>query len=865
MNTRKSACSWLRLCLSIVAGCVFAGSAGAQTLINVDFGAGSHSLKTGFAATGQSTNDAWNLFRLDGQWSECSGYVLPSDEVCGDELDQNCDGTADEGCHCNPGESRACYTGPAATRNIGVCQDGAQNCVNELWAAGCDGQVLPSNEACDGQDHNCNGLVDDGCSCQNGAQRNCYTGPAATQGVGPCHGGQQVCTNGVWPGACSGQVTPQAESCNSADDDCDGQADEGDPGGGSGCSTGQPGICAAGSWHCQGGSLVCVPGSSPQPETCNGADDNCNGQVDEGDPGGGAACNTGQPGVCAAGTVHCQGAALQCVQNQGASGEVCDNLDNNCNGQVDEGDPGGGGACNTGLPGVCAAGILHCQGGGLQCVQQQGATSETCDGLDNNCNGVVDDYPDACGNCYTCVFGGSYYCSYSCCPTVFSHDGEGYRYESTVGGAGVIGRAEHLERGKPLAFAPLEVRLDRVRPAVGADGRRQVRAKVLASDDEIVYLDQASLTVVEHLPGHEILSSSSIDWHALRASDPGEIYALRSAALRPPLRASWRDVQDVTETIGRRDEHAVAHDLDARNYYVLDFGEVRSAEHARLVIDGWKLKQRRNLGPGKRHRPKLDVRQADGSWRRAAWLAPPRGGRKTVAFDLSRVKWPTGRYEMRLWTGEHEGGLAMWYVDAVRLTEEPAVPVRTRRLRASRAELGFSGAPSLPARIDLSRPLVPVDDGRGELRAEQQTFGRFTRYGDVSALVHEPDGRLVVMRRGDGLELAFADVPPPAAGLEQTFFLRVELVYKPRVGVDFGPRRGWTDQVEPLPLRDMVVYLPGRESAQAHSEPIARYLDEYNTRRYEPSDPHWGERRVPERARTPRRAVRRAPSIRAAA
>ena len=64
MNTRKSACFWLRLCLSTFAGCGFAASLGAQSLINIDFGAGSHSLKTGFAATGQSTNDAWNLFRL---------------------------------------------------------------------------------------------------------------------------------------------------------------------------------------------------------------------------------------------------------------------------------------------------------------------------------------------------------------------------------------------------------------------------------------------------------------------------------------------------------------------------------------------------------------------------------------------------------------------------------------------------------------------------------------------------------------------------------------------------------------------------------------------------------------------------------
>ncbi len=35
----------------------------AQVLWNIDFGVGSHSAKTGFAATGQSTNDFWNLYR----------------------------------------------------------------------------------------------------------------------------------------------------------------------------------------------------------------------------------------------------------------------------------------------------------------------------------------------------------------------------------------------------------------------------------------------------------------------------------------------------------------------------------------------------------------------------------------------------------------------------------------------------------------------------------------------------------------------------------------------------------------------------------------------------------------------------------
>jgi hypothetical protein len=52
------------------------------------------------------------------------------------------------------------------------------------------------------------------------------------------------------------------------------------------------------------------------PETCNGIDDDCNGLVDEGNPGGGLACNTGLTGACALGTTVCSNGAISCVPNQ---------------------------------------------------------------------------------------------------------------------------------------------------------------------------------------------------------------------------------------------------------------------------------------------------------------------------------------------------------------------------------------------------------------------------------------------------------------------------------------------------------------------------------------------------------------------
>jgi hypothetical protein len=58
------------------------------------------------------------------------------------------------------------------------------------------------------------------------------------------------------------------------------------------------------------------------PEACNDLDDDCDGETDEGNPGGGGACGTGEPGVCAAGTLTCRNGAPVCLRDQGPSPEA---------------------------------------------------------------------------------------------------------------------------------------------------------------------------------------------------------------------------------------------------------------------------------------------------------------------------------------------------------------------------------------------------------------------------------------------------------------------------------------------------------------------------------------------------------------
>ncbi|MBN1612061.1 MAG: metallophosphoesterase, partial [Polyangiaceae bacterium] len=78
--------------------------------------------------------------------------------------------------------------------------------------------------------------------------------------------------------------------------------------------------------------------------------------------------------------------------------EICDGLDNDCDGATDETFPEAGTDCNTGLPGICAAGVHICGDGQLDCEQTATPTEEICNGLDDDCDGLTDPGCPACGN-----------------------------------------------------------------------------------------------------------------------------------------------------------------------------------------------------------------------------------------------------------------------------------------------------------------------------------------------------------------------------------------------------------------------------------------------------------------------------------
>lgn len=177
------------------------------------------------------------------------------------------------------------------------------------------------------------------------------------------------------------------EACDGKDNDCDGKIDEGSfPGVGEACG-GDVGECRPGTKQCLQGTLRC-DGVNPSAEQCDDKDNDCDGKTDEGDPEGGASCGS-DLGECVAGTSRCVTGAVQCLGSIGAPGQVaesCDGRDNDCDGRLDEG-LSNLGTCGDSDVGECRLGVRGCVGGVESCVGEVGPAFELCDALDQDCDG----------------------------------------------------------------------------------------------------------------------------------------------------------------------------------------------------------------------------------------------------------------------------------------------------------------------------------------------------------------------------------------------------------------------------------------------------------------------------------------------
>jgi tetratricopeptide (TPR) repeat protein len=420
------------------------------------------------------------------------------------------------------------------------------------------------------------------------------------------------------------------------------------------------------------------------------------------------------------------------------------------------------------------------------------------------------------------------------CPVLFAWNGERYVCIADFLGGGGLGYliapgiVSDPDRDEAVAISADQLRV--------SDGF--LRLSIVEPMDEVAYLDQLRLDVIDSPPGVSVTPDERFAPGGNRPS--GRLIAWNREV--PFANATDLVGRDLSEVLKKRDRKT-ADQFRKRDRWVgyaeehgivLDFGDRLAAfgpsDRLILRLDGWveypysQTNYAAATAGVKLQPPILERQRPDGSWEVLdSDPGYPAGLPRTTTLELTgKLSGP--RCVLRLRTNME----CYWDMATMLIAETSATP-RVTTLDPAKAVLGHKGY-LRETSADGLQPLL-YDYDYVDPAPLAKLAGPLTRYGDVRPLVVSDDDQLCLVGPGDELRLDYDARALPAlpAGWTRAYVLRSVGYCK-----DADPATASSDSVLPLPWRGMRAYPFGDAGRRPMDSVYRDYLRAYQTRIVEP-------------------------------
>ncbi len=410
------------------------------------------------------------------------------------------------------------------------------------------------------------------------------------------------------------------------------------------------------------------------------------------------------------------------------------------------------------------------------------------------------------------------------CAFLYAFDGEEFVLVNEILGIGPLG----VPMAPGVYHQPDCTELTKIdaHQLAETDGRYELR--LTEELREITYADEISLRVVDH-PGELELIPNEMFTAPPFPED--RFFAVGDHRL--PLAAIDDNGVDVLALISERDGRAPEfaltsyHGLAHPHALTLDLGDLSGFDPIMLFLDAWIYWPESSTVMAIAQDPRfeitplsLQVRDQLGAWRTVVEsVGLPTSKGLIVPVDLTE-KFLTPDYHVRLTTT-----MCVYFDRIFVSTSDEAARCRVTELPVAAADLhyrGFSGMNREVSGYERFDYAEVCSTGSWNPPA-----GFYTRYGDVTELLGEPDDRVVVFGPGDEISLRFdaSTLPELPAAWTRDFVFFADGWVK-----DGDFNTNLSETVTPLPFHGMSSYPYPESQGRPETSEYLQYLRTYNTR-----------------------------------